>query len=470
MASEIVPLIINGENITTFGSLQPSVLVPSDETRGPQETVALGATPELCLKAVESCETAFSKWRKTSPLERRALFSRLASLLKDNQKTISEVIQKELGCSEKWALINLGDAIGIAEHIASLVTSGVLSGSVPESSASGSCAVVLKEPLGVVLGIAPWNAPLILGLRAVAAAVAAGNTAILKGSELSARTHCLIAHLFREAGFPPGVVNFLVHKPEDAAICYEAIISHPAVRKCNFTGSTIVGKSIATRAAAHLKPVLLELGGKNHAIVLEDADLEHAAEEVLVGAFLNSGQICMSTDLVWVHNSVKQDFLSILRTKITGISSSEVTKVINSKSDSRVKALVDDARLKGANVVAGSEGATVLENVTTEMDFWSTESFGPLVGVRGFDYESECVAGVNGSDYGLSAAIFTKSHFKGFNLGRTLSVGAVHINAMTVHDEPTLPHGGYKASGYGRFGGVWAFEEFLQTKTIITNP
>lgn len=178
----------------------------------------------------------------------------------------------------------------------------------------------------------------------------------------------------------------------------------------------------------------------------------------------------MSTDLTWVHNSVMPEFLSIIRSKIASISCSEVTKVVNSKSDSRIKALVDDARLKGANVVAGSGGAAIIEHVTTEMDFWTTESFGPLVGVRGFDEEFEFVAGVNGSDYGLSAAIFTKSHFTGFNLGRTLNVGAVHINAMTVHDEPTLPHGGYKSSGYGRFGGHWAFEEFLQIKTIVTNP
>ncbi|PKS07195.1 hypothetical protein jhhlp_005796 [Lomentospora prolificans] len=330
-------------------------------------------------------------------------------------------MEQELSCSETWSTVNIEDTIGIADNLASIVTSGVLSGEIPEVRDSNSHGVVVKEPLGVVLGIAPWNAPLILGLRAVGAAVAAGNTAIFKGSELSPRTHYLLASCFREAGFPPGV--------------------------CNFTGSTVVGRHIAMRAAAHLKPVLLELGGKNFAIVLEDADLDKAAQQILLGAFLNTGQICMSTDLALVHRKILPQLSEKLRALLPEIAQ-QATAVINARGRSRIEGLVKDAEAKGATVSQSTTGATVLEGVTSEMNYWNTESFGPLVGVRGFDEVSEAVGLVNQSDYGLSAAIFTRNHLKGLNLGKTLNVGAIHINAMTVHDEPTLPHGGYKESGF----------------------
>ncbi|KAJ4362946.1 hypothetical protein N0V83_010063 [Neocucurbitaria cava] len=396
-----------------------------------------------------------------------------AQLLRDRSEETQALIKEEISCSGLWAEINVADSIAIAEEVAATVTSGVLSGVAPVVRDPEAQAIVFKEPYGVVLGIAPWNAPLILGLRAIAAAVAAGNTVVFKGSEICPRTHHLIAKLFRDAGFPQGVVNFIQHSPADAASCFEAIVSHKAVRKCNFTGSTAVGRHIAQRAAFYLKPVTLELGGKNFAIVLEDADMEKAVDPVIFGAFLNSGQICMSTDVVLVARSVEQQFRNLVRTKLSQ-GAQQVTEVINAKSQLRITELVKNAMENGAEkttVKSGSRDLPVMiENITPTMDFWTQEAFGPLLGLRAFDSEGEAVKIVNDCQYGLSGAIFSRNHMRALKLAKMLNTGAVHINSGTVHDEPCLPHGGRKESGWGRFGAYWAFEEFLQTKTVILHP
>ncbi|KAL1595334.1 hypothetical protein SLS60_010025 [Paraconiothyrium brasiliense] len=427
----------------------------------------------MCVRAVESCAAAFDTWKNSHPTERRRLFNRLAQLLRERGEEIKTLVQEEISCTALWAQINLQDSIALAEECAAIVTSGVLSGVIPTVVDPEAHAVVIKEPLGVVLGIAPWNAPLILGLRAIAAAVAAGNTAILKGSEISPRTHSLIARLFQEAGFPSGVVNYIQHRPKDAAGCFEAMISHKAVQKCNFTGSTPVGRHVAQRAGFYLKPVILELGGKNFAIVAEDADLDKAADMVLVGAFLNSGQICMSTDTVLVHRSIEQAFRALLRQKLSG-ASKHVVKTINAKSEARIEGLIKNAKTEGATVKSDNVQKTVpavlIEDVCQRMDFWTAESFGPLLGLALYDDEEEAVRMVNSTSFGLSGAIFSRDHLRALKLARRLQTGAVHVNSPTVHDEATLPHGGRKESGWGRFGSFWGFEEFLQTKTVILHP
>jgi acyl-CoA reductase-like NAD-dependent aldehyde dehydrogenase len=200
---------------------------------------------------------------------------------------IKAIIEDEIHATSLWSSINLEDSILMIEEAASLITSLALSGTLPPSQDPASQVLVLTEPLGVILGIAPWNSPLILAFRSIIAAIAAGNTVILKGSELSPRTHYFVSSLFRDAGFPPGVCNFLLHRETDAALVFETIIDRHEVRKCNFTGSTPVGRSIASRAARALKPCLMELGGKNFAVVLKDADVEKAARMIAEGAFLN---------------------------------------------------------------------------------------------------------------------------------------------------------------------------------------
>ncbi|EED16271.1 aldehyde dehydrogenase, putative [Talaromyces stipitatus ATCC 10500] len=433
-----------------------------------------GADPNLCVLAVESCSRAFQKWKKTSPERRRKLLQRLAQLIRDRADEIRSLIESEIDSSRQWSEINLEAALDLVEEMAALVTSETMAGSIPVTNNRKAQPMIFKEPLGVVLGIAPWNSPLVLGLRAVVPPIAAGNTAILKGSELSPRIHYYIAKLFQEAGFPPGVLNFILHRPQDASLTFESMISHPAVRKCNFTGSTPVGKLIASRAAAVLKPVLLELGGKNFAIVMEDADLDKAAQLILAGAFLNNGQICMSTDIVLVSRPILPEFRERLLSLLDN-ASSDVTNVITQKSCSRLQSLLEDAESKGAVLTKGTNKnkppipATLIEGLTPEMDFYHSESFGPLLGIMAFDKDEEALRIVNSCPFGLSAAIFTRNHFHGIQLARELNDGAIHINGSTVHDEATLPHGGRGDSGWGRFGAHWGLQEFLQTKTIILN-
>ncbi|CAN9304979.1 unnamed protein product [Alternaria alternata] len=476
MTSAVVPLIIHGVDFAPSDVLSEGpglIFRPNPDNKANRNVYAVGATEALCTQAVESCAVAFTTWSNSKPFERRRLFNRLAQLMRDESEHIQTLIQQEISCSALWAEINVLDSIAIAEDIAATVTSGVLAGIAPIVRAPDAQAIVFKEPYGVILAIAPWNAPLILGLRVVAAAVATGNTAVLKGSEMCPQTHHLIAKLFQQAGFPPGVLNFIQHSPENASTCFEAMISHKAVRKCNFTGSTVVGRHVAQRATFYLKPVTMELGGKNLAIVLEDADLTNAAHQVLAGALLNSGQICMSTDIVLVARSVEERFRELLHQKLPN-GAQQVTTLINDKSASKIDTLVANAKDGGAatrTVESASDASpTIIDGIISTMDFWSQESFGPLLGLRAFDDEKEAVSLANESPYGLSGAIFSRNHMRALKLAKTLHTGAVHVNSSTVHDEVSLPHGGRKDSGWGRFGSTFGFDEFLQTKTVILHP
>ncbi|CAK7215082.1 hypothetical protein SBRCBS47491_002361 [Sporothrix bragantina] len=478
----VVPLIIHGQEIRLPEERNNTIFPSNPDIPSATPWLAQGATEELSTKAVQSCADAFPQWKKTLPKERQILFTKLVKLLRERADDLQLIIEDEIGCSSLWASINVQDAIAVAEQTCATVTSGVLSGIIPEVQQPGTHAAIFKEPLGVILAIAPWNAPAVLGMRSIAAPVAAGNCVVFKGSELSPRTHYFLATLFQDAGFPPGVVNFLTHRPEDAPVIFETLISHKSIRKCNFTGSTAVGRQVAMRAAYHLKPVLLELGGKNFAIVLDDADVTLTAKMILQGAFLNTGQICMSTDLVLVSERTKPVLCRALRAALSEMSA-QATHVISAKSRARIHALLQDAANKGAQLITAEDRPdlvkedspesrvhpTIIEGVTKDMDFWELESFGPVVGLATVADIDEAVSVVNSCEYGLSAAIFTKSDIKAIHLGRKLDVASVHINGPTVHDEATLPHGGFKNSGWGRFGGHWAFEEFLQTKTVLVN-
>jgi acyl-CoA reductase-like NAD-dependent aldehyde dehydrogenase len=321
------------------------------------------------------------------------------------------------------------------------------------------------------------NAPYILGLRCFIYALAAGNTVVMKGSELSPRCFSILGQVMSEAGVPAGALNILYHRPADAAAVTTALIEHPAVKKVNFTGSTAVGSIIAATAGKNLKPVLMELGGKASAIVCEDADISHAATQCTLGAFLHSGQICMSTERILVSKRVLEPFREALQKNIHGIfPAHEPAILIQAAGVTKNKKLISDAVAKGAKVVHGDHtisetSATrmapiVVEGVSKDMDLYHTESFGPSVSLISFETEDEAVDMANHTDYGLSGAVFTSNLLKGLRIAKKIETGAVHINSMSVHDEPNLPHGGAKKSGWGRFNARWGLEEFLRTKTI----
>jgi len=337
-----------------------------------------------------------------------------------------------------------------------------------------------------VLGLAPWNAPVILGVRAIATPLACGNTVVLKGSELCPRTHQLIVESLQEAGMPAGVVNFVTNAPADAGAVVEAMIAHPAVRRVNFTGSTRVGRIIAQTCAKYLKPAVLELGGKAPLLVLDDADLDAAVDAAAFGAFMNSGQICMSTERIVVDVKVADAFVDKLVAKVKALPLGDprgpapvvLGSVIDMATVARCNALIDDALAKGATLLCGGKAqdtlfpATLLDHVTPAMKIYGEESFGPVKGIVHVEGTEAAIACANDNEYGLSAAVFGRDAARALEVSRRIDSGICHVNGPTVHDEAQMPFGGVKASGIGRFGGRAGVHEFTELRwlTVQTTP
>ena len=286
-----------------------------------------------------------------------------------------------------------------------------------------------------------------------------------------------ICSVFHEAGLPAGVLNMIIHEPSAAAEITSNLIAHPAIKKINFTGSTMVGRIIGRLAGQHLKPVLLELGGKAPAIVWEDADLDNAAKWCAIGAFFNAGQVCMSTERILVHKNVRAEFETKFKGAIDAIFGGEndAPVLIHAPSVEKNKKLMKDAVAKGAKVVYGdfeAEESTktrmrpvVISGVSEDMDIYQTESFGPTVALYEIETEEEALRIANDTEYGLTSAVFTEDLRRGLRFAKEIETGAVHINSMTNHDESALPHGGAKSSGYGRFNAM-GLHEWVRTKTV----
>src|SRR6185503_6620037 len=311
---------------------------------------------------------------------------------------------------------NVAFAASLFEEAAALTTQ--VTGEVIPSD-NGAFAMALRKPAGVVFGMAPWNAPVILGVRAIATPLACGNTVVLKASEVCPATHVLIGEACQEAGLPAGVVNVITHEGAAAAALVEAAVAHPAVRRINFTGSTRVGRMVAELCGRHLKPVLLELGGKAPLVVLDDADLDAAVGAAAFGAFMHQGQICMSTERIVVDRKVGDSFVSKLRAKTETLKVGDPAQgqfhlggVVDFSTVERVNALLDDAVAKGARIVIGGKATstlmspTIVDGVKPGMRLYAEESFGPVVTVIRIDGVEEAIRSANDTEYGLSAAVF----------------------------------------------------------------
>jgi benzaldehyde dehydrogenase (NAD) len=322
-------------------------------------------------------------------------------------------------------------------------------------------------------------------VRAVAAPLAYGNTVVLKASEQCPRTHAAIVEAIGDAGLPSGAITLVTNEREHAAAVAEELIAHPAVRRISFTGSTHVGRIIAEKAGRHLKRVLLELGGKAPLIVLADADLERAAAAASFGAFMHQGQICLSTERILVERSVTDQLTEKLRQRADALTvgdpddpSTQIGPLVTDDALKRVTALIDDAVSKGAKVLCGGHAKgrclepTVLADVTPEMRIYYEESFGPVVSIVPVDGPEDAVRVANDTEYGLASAVFSANADAAMDVARRLQTGVCHINDATVNDEPQMPLGGTKASGWGRCGGTAALEEFTELRWITTqdNP
>lgn len=463
-------LAVSAEKGATFERRNP--LDGSVATRAP------AASEADAVAAVEAAAEAFKTWSQTGPTERRMLLLKAADALEAKTPQFIEAVAAETGATGMWAGFNVHLAAGMIREAASLTTQ--ISGEVIPSDVPGSLAMGMRQPAGVVVGIAPWNAPVILGTRAIAVPLACGNTVVLKGSENCPRTHQLIVEAFQDAGLPAGVVNYITNAPADAGRVVEAMVAHPAVRRVNFTGSTRVGKLIAMTCAKYLKPVVLELGGKAPLVVLDDANLEDAVNAAAFGAFANSGQICMSTERLIVDKKIADDFVALFVKKAKGLPVGDPRKpepvvlgsVIGMGTVEHCNALIDDALAKGAKLVCGGKAentlmpATVLDHVTPAMRIYREETFGPVkcvVRVDGVDAAVDCA---NDNEYGLSAAVFGRDIARAMNVARRIESGICHVNGPTVHDEAQMPFGGVKGSGIGRFGGKAGVAEFTELRWI----
>ena len=383
----------------------------------------------------------------------------------------------ETGASGIWAGFNVHLAADMLVEAAALTTQ--IEGEVIPSNVPGSLAMAMRQPAGVVLGIAPWNAPVILAVRAIAVPLACGNTVVLKGSEMCPATHGLIIQALQEAGLPKGVVNFVTNAPADAGEVAEAMVAHPAVRRVNFTGSTHVGRIIAGTCAKYLKQSVLELGGKAPLLVLDDADIDAAVNGAIFGAFANSGQICMSTERIVVDSKVADEFVAKFAMRAKSLPLGEPRKVpvvlgsvVNMSTVERCNALIADAVAKGAIVVCGGQAdntlmpATLLDFVTPDMRIYGEETFGPVKAIVRVDGEDAAVACANDNAFGLSAAVFTRDTARGWRVAQRIESGICHVNCPTAHDEAQMPFGGVKGSGWGRFGGKAGIEAFTELRWI----
>jgi acyl-CoA reductase-like NAD-dependent aldehyde dehydrogenase len=314
-----------------------------------------------------------------------------------------------------------------------------------------------------------------------------GNTVVLKPSEWSPWVGGLLwGEIFAEAGLPDGVLNIVTHAPGKAGPIGDAFVSHPAVRRINFTGSSETGRRLAEAAGRNLKRVVLELGGYNPVIVLADADLDYAVNATTFGAFLHQGQICMSARKVLVERPIAEKFTQQLAAKAQTLKAGDpkepdtiIGPLINEDAVAMVRGRVDEAVKKGAKVLAGGEEAgngvyraTVLTDVPEDAEFATRETFGPVLAVEVVDSADEAVERANATTYGLSAGIITSDADRGLALAQRIETGIVHVNDQPVGDEPQMPFGGVKDSGWGRFGGQAAMEEFTELRwvTVQSEP
>jgi acyl-CoA reductase-like NAD-dependent aldehyde dehydrogenase len=449
---------------------------------------AAAASTDDALAAVAAAQAAFPAWSSQGPGARRAKLHKAAELLEKRAGDFAAAVRDETGSTAGWGHFNVHFAASLLREAASMTTQ--VSGEVIPSDVPGNLAMAYRQPVGVVYGIAPWNAPVILGVRALALPLACGNTVILKSSEVCPQTHQLIGEVLIEAGLADGVVNVIHTDVKDAGTVSEAVIAHPAVKRVNFTGSTRVGKMLAQVAAKYLKPILLELGGKAPLVVLDDADLDAAVNATVFGAYANAGQICMSTERVIVDQKVADDFAARLSKRVAALPVGNplqgefvIGSVMGKPTIERLQRLVADAVKQGAKVLTGADLApvegvatvvkgVVVDHVTPAMALFREESFAPQVSITRAKNADDAIALANDTEYGLSAAIFTRDIARGLELAKRIESGICHINGPTVADEGQMPFGGVKSSGYGRFGGKAGVDAFTELRwiTVQTTP
>ena len=442
----------------------------TDKATGEKLTSLCSATPEDVAKAAGAARKFQSDWFAMPYEERAAIFRKAAALVDANADELATWIMRETGAIRPKADVELQMASGILNMSSAMLTSP--NGLVLPSN-TGRMSFARRMPLGVVGVISPFNFPLILSIRAVSPALATGNTVVLKPDMQTAVSGgMLIARLFEEAGLPEGALQVLPGGPEvGRALCQD-----PNIAMIAFTGSTAVGRQVGELCGKHLKKVSLELGGKNTLIVLDDADLDVAASNVAFGAWLHQGQICMATGRVLAHKKIADSLVEKLVEKANHLPvgdpmSGQVAlgPIINERQVQKIQSIVDESVAAGVELKAGGSHdklfykPTVLYGAKPGMRAFDEEIFGPVASVTAVADDEEAIGLANQTDYGLSAAIISRSIARALAIGNRLNTGLLHINDQTVNDEPHIPFGGRGASGNGTsIGGPSNWDEFTQ--------
>ncbi|MCC7256978.1 MAG: aldehyde dehydrogenase family protein [Gammaproteobacteria bacterium] len=421
--------------------------------------VAEGTVEDVDM-AVRAADAAFAGYGRTLAAEREAWLSRAAGIMEGRRETLVDLLIEEVGSPIGKAEFEVQYAIGClraAAGAARRVTGQTLPADIP-----GRFSLSVRQPLGVIAAISPFNVPLLKNAKLTATPLATGNTVVLLTSEEAPRVAHALADIYREAGLPAGAMNVVTGFGEQIG---DALTTHPLVRAVMFTGSSRVGRHIAALCGERMKRVILELGGKSPMIVLADADLDQAADAAAFSVFFFQGQACMAASRIYVERPVFDDFCARLRARAeaTGMGALRdpgtwIGPIISERQRRRVRHHIDDAVAKGARLLAGGAWQgnrcrpTVLLGVQEGMTVCREETFGPVTSVYPVDSAAEAMRLARDTVYGLSAAIHTRDINKALPMALDMNSGMVHINAPTIHDEPHVPFGGTGDSGFGREG------------------
>lgn len=441
----------------------------------------LGTVPAMSQaevdEAMQAARTALPAWRALAPVERAAYLHKTAAILERDKEKIGTILAKEVAKGIKAAIgevVRTADLIRYAAEEGLRITGQAMEGGGFEAASKNKLAVVRREPVGIVLAIAPFNYPVNLSGSKIAPALIAGNVVMFKPPTQGSISGLLLAKAFEEAGIPAGVFNTITGRGSEIG---DYIIEHKEVNFINFTGSTPIGERIGRLAG--MRPIMLELGGKDAALVLEDADLEHAAKQIVAGAFSYSGQRCTAIKRVIVLESVADKLATLLQAEVAKLTvgdpfdNADITPVIDNASADFIWGLIEDAQEKGAQALTPikREGnllwPVLFDQVTKDMKVAWEEPFGPVLPIIRVASVEEAIAFVNESEFGLQSSVFTNDFKKAFEIAEKLEVGTVHINNKTQRGPDNFPFLGVKGSGAGVQGIKYSIEAMTNVKSIV---
>ena len=434
------------------------------------------ATEEDVRKAIDAAQEAFPKWKAVPPAEKRRLLIRCAEILERRLDEISKILAEETGAAGPFAKFQAMNTPEFFREAASQVF--MVSGEIIPADMPGQTGMVWRQPVGVVGSISPWNAALLLAIRAIVFPIAYGNTCVLKTSEASSVAGgVVVAQIFEEAGFPPGVLNVILTGPGRSGMVGDILTSDKRVRRMTFTGSTQVGRRLAVQCAENLKKICLELGGNDPTLILKDADMDLAVNAACFGRFMHQGQVCMNTKRIIVEKSIADEFIEKFTAKVSSLKYGDpsepdtiVGPLINRSQMDKLVAQVEKAVAQGAELKCGGGHKGLVFEPTVlvlkeDMDLAHEETFGPVANILIAESDEDALRIANDSDYGLSSGVITKDIGKAIDFAEALESGCCHINDSSLGDDPHAPLGGMKDSGYGK-NGMYAIDEFTEIRWV----